>query len=83
MDPKTGIYIQIYIYVHLLDELLHESLFQYSEGKTLIVITHRLERIHMYDKVIVMENGEIIEEGNYEELSQAPDGFFSQFADKI
>jgi ABC-type multidrug transport system fused ATPase/permease subunit len=55
MDPHT-------------DSILHEKLFEFSEGKTLIVITHRLENIHKYDKIVVMDNGVIVEEGNFEEL---------------
>jgi len=40
------------------------------------VITHRLENIHKYDKVVVMENGLIVEEGNYNELKKISNGFF-------
>ena len=48
MDPKT-------------DELFHNALFEYCKEKTLIVITHRLERIKMYDRIFVMETGRLLE----------------------
>ena len=32
----------------------------------------------MYDKVVVMENGEIVEEGHHDELKEVYSGFFSQ-----
>ena len=31
----------------------------------------------MYDKVVVMENGEIVEEGHHDELKEVYGGFFS------
>ena len=51
-------------------------MFKYVEGKTLIVITHRLENISKYDKIIVMDQGQIVEMGSYEQLNNIPDGFF-------
>ena len=48
MDPKT-------------DALLHEQIFKFAKDKTLIVITHRLESIELFDRVIVMEKGCIVE----------------------
>ena len=64
MDPET-------------DKLLHESLFKYAEDKALLVITHRLENIHQYDHVYVMDQGQIVESGTYEQLKKNPKGFFA------
>ncbi len=36
-------------------------LFEFSKDRTLLVITHRLENIAFYDKIIVLEKGEIVE----------------------
>lgn len=38
------------------------------EGKTVIVIAHRLRTVAEADKIIVLENGQVIEEGTHEEL---------------
>ncbi|KAL4453906.1 hypothetical protein ABPG74_003789 [Tetrahymena malaccensis] len=65
MDPKT-------------DELIHNKLFELSEGKTLLVITHRLENIHKFDKIVVIDSGRIVEVGNYEQLRQIEGGFFNR-----
>jgi len=48
MDPQT-------------DKILHEKLFEFCENKTLLVITHRLDNIEKFDRVIVMNNGKIAE----------------------
>ncbi|CAD8154665.1 unnamed protein product [Paramecium octaurelia] len=41
------------------DKLLHEYLFKFTENKTLIVITHRLDHLDKYDRVIYLDKGKI------------------------
>ncbi|CCH66220.1 ATP-binding protein; heterocyst differentiation protein of ABC transporter [Richelia intracellularis HH01] len=50
------------------EKLIQESLETLAVGKTVIVIAHRLSTIAKADKVIVLEHGKIIEQGNYQEL---------------
>jgi ABC-type multidrug transport system fused ATPase/permease subunit len=38
------------------------------EGKTAIVIAHRLSTARMSDRIVVLENGEIVEQGSHEQL---------------
>jgi ATP-binding cassette, subfamily B, multidrug efflux pump len=44
------------------------NLQQYLQGKTTIVITHRIFTSWQFDKIIVMEDGTIAEQGNHEAL---------------
>ena len=46
------------------------------EGRTSFVIAHRLSTIKDADLILVMNNGDIIEQGNHDELIKA-DGFYA------
>ncbi|MBD2359717.1 ABC transporter ATP-binding protein [Anabaena minutissima FACHB-250] len=50
------------------ERLIQESLEKLSVGKTVITIAHRLSTIAKADKVVVLEQGRIIEQGGYQEL---------------
>lgn len=52
------------------------------KDRTLIVITHRLEYLKHYDRVVLMEAGEIVDQGSYEELMTKPGGKFRAFVDE-
>ena len=47
-----------------------ENLGQFFKGRTVIVVAHRLSTVKNADKIIVLENGRIIEEGNHKDLIQ-------------
>jgi len=46
-----------------------ENLQQFFQNKTVIVVAHRLSTVKNADKIVVMENGEIAEEGTHTELT--------------
>ena len=50
------------------EQLIQRSLEQLSNGRTVIAIAHRLSTIAKADKVVVLEQGRIVEQGTYQEL---------------
>ncbi|PSB24813.1 heterocyst formation ABC transporter subunit HepA [Stenomitos frigidus] len=50
------------------ERLIQASLEKLAEGRTVIAIAHRLSTIIRADKVVVMEQGRVVEEGSYQEL---------------
>ena len=47
---------------------IQQTLYQMMEGKTVIAIAHRLSTIARMDRIIVMDAGRIVEDGNHAEL---------------
>ena len=47
---------------------IQETLYGMMEGKTVIAIAHRLSTIAAMDRIVVMDEGRVIEDGSHEEL---------------
>jgi ABC-type multidrug transport system fused ATPase/permease subunit len=56
------------------EKLVQDALDNLMKGRTSIVIAHRLSTIKNADKIIVMEKGKIIQEGNHDELMASQSG---------
>jgi subfamily B ATP-binding cassette protein MsbA len=50
------------------EKLVQEALDHLMENRTTLVIAHRLTTIQNADVIVVLENGEIVEQGNHESL---------------
>jgi len=50
------------------EKAIVENLTDFFEGKTVIVVAHRLSTVRGADKIVVLDNGRIIETGNHESL---------------
>lgn len=60
-----------------LEILIQKAMDRLMEGRTSFVIAHRLSTIQDADRILVMNNGQIIEQGNHEELLEKK-GFYTQ-----
>jgi ATP-binding cassette subfamily B protein len=58
---------------------LYDRFIQMSQGKTAIIVTHRLGSVKLADRIIVMEGGKIIEQGSHEELMKMGGVYTSMF----
>ncbi|MFT6001242.1 MAG: ATP-binding cassette subfamily B protein [Neolewinella sp.] len=62
------------------ERVVQEALNRLMEGRTSIIIAHRLATIREVDCIYVIENGTIVEAGTHEELSDRPGGAYSALA---
>jgi ATP-binding cassette subfamily B protein len=58
--------------------LIQQALWKLMEGRTAIVIAHRLSTIQKMDRIIVLDNGRIAEEGSHKELVGKKDGTYAR-----
>lgn len=60
------------------EELIQNATKKLTEGRTSIIIAHRLATIVNADKIIVMDKGLIVEQGNHNELLKLENGFYKK-----
>lgn len=59
---------------HFVEQALEELL----EGRTTLIIAHRLSTVRRADRVIVLDQGRVVETGSHEELLSREDGIFAR-----
>lgn len=60
------------------EQLIQDALWKLMKGRTAIVIAHRLSTIQKMDRIIVLDNGEIIEDGPHNELIKRKNGQYAR-----
>ena len=64
------------------EQLIQQATDTLTQGRTSIVIAHRLATIKKADRILVLDKGEIVEQGKHEELLQLSDGYYRNLYDK-
>ncbi|MFT4181645.1 MAG: ABC transporter ATP-binding protein [Rhizobium sp.] len=57
---------------------VQKALDEAMSGRTVVVIAHRLSTVVRAEKIIVMQNGRVVEEGNHETLAEADNGLYAR-----
>lgn len=58
------------------EKVVQDALNNLMQNRTTIIIAHRLSTIQNADKILVLNNGEIVEEGTHTELAQKQNGLY-------
>ena len=62
----------------LAEQAVYERFIERSAGRTSVLISHRLSSVRSCDRIVVIDNGKVVEDGNHETLL-AKDGLYAQF----
>jgi ATP-binding cassette, subfamily C, bacterial CydD len=57
------------------ERAIMSTLEQAAAGQTLLMITHHLDQLTKMDKILVLERGQLVEQGNFQQLSEAKGPF--------
>jgi ATP-binding cassette subfamily B multidrug efflux pump len=60
------------------EQLIQDATDKITQGRTSIVIAHRLATVKKADKILVMEAGEIVETGTHQELLKRENGYYKK-----
>ncbi|MGB4758623.1 MAG: ABC transporter ATP-binding protein [Candidatus Saccharimonadales bacterium] len=60
------------------EKTIQSALWELMKHKTAIVVAHRLSTIQKLDRIIVLDNGKIAEEGPHEKLLAKPNGIYAR-----
>ncbi len=60
------------------EKYIQESLWKLMEDKTALVIAHRLSTIKHLDRIIVLDNGKIVQDGTHDELIHDVNGMYAR-----
>lgn len=65
------------------EKIIHDNLLSFFKGKTVIIIAHRLSTVKNADKIVVLKNGEVVEEGNHSDLVENKNYYYNLIKNQL
>ena len=62
--------------------LIQQAMERLMEGRSTLVVAHRLSTVRALDRLLVMDHGRVIEEGNHETLIRRPGGVYRRLFER-
>ncbi len=65
------------------EKVIMEKLDKFFEGKTAVVVAHRLSTVTKADQIVVLDNGELVEKGTHKELTKLKGTYYNLVKDQL
>ena len=59
------------------EKIIHDNLQSFFNGKTVVIIAHRLSTVKNADNIIVLKNGTVVEQGNHQQLTSQKGEYYN------
>lgn len=60
------------------EQEIHEQFFKNLAGQTMLSISHRLSSCRLCDRIAVLDNGRLVQQGTHEQLLRRPEGLYAE-----
>ena len=64
------------------EALIQEAMERLMEGRTTLVVAHRLSTVRALDRLLVLDNGRIVEDGNHDALIRLEHGLYRRLFER-
>ncbi len=58
------------------EKIIMEQLNRFFQGRTVVIVAHRLSTVKNADQIVVLDKGSIIEQGNHKELTSIKGAYY-------
>ena len=65
------------------ERVIMENLDNFFQGRTVVIVAHRLSTVKKADQIVVLEKGEIVERGNHKQLVAKKGAYFHLVKDQL
>ena len=59
------------------EKIIHDNLQEFFRGKTVVIIAHRLSTVKKPDKIIVLKQGQVVEQVNHQQFVKKKGDYFN------